>query len=184
MKVPDTAERVFKGLHYDIYHWPRVEENGVSRVIEMIKRKSSVLVLAIKDNKIYIGEERDLDRSFYTLFAGSREEGEKPLEAAKRELKEEAGFASDDWELFHHEDHKYFKIDWDIYTFIARDCKDLGSQELEEIEDISVKSYTFDEFMQIILREDFRNSELSRRILILKEQGKLAWFKEKLGIRE
>ncbi|MFY9463367.1 MAG: NUDIX hydrolase [Candidatus Sungiibacteriota bacterium] len=86
--------------------WIRVREdkvirpggkNGVFAVIEM-KDGSSVLALTV-DNKAYLIKEYKygIGKESIELMSGALEESETPLDAAKRELKEELGLEAMKW---------------------------------------------------------------------------------------
>ncbi len=181
MKLPDNAKRVFKGVIFEIYQWEQKMYDGSTTIFESIKRPGTILVLPTQDNKILISEEEQPGKPpFVTLLGGRQEENEDPLEGAKRELLEEAGLTSDDWELY-----KIYepltKFDWQVYLYIARNCQKVAEPNLDGGEKIQVKAVTFEQFLEQIQQDDFWGGEISLDILkmILKPE-KLAEFKQKL----
>ena len=107
------------------------------------------------------------------------DEGEKPLESAKRELLEESGLTSDDWELFSVYE-PVSKIEWKFYTFIARNCKKVAKPHLDPGEKIKTKKVSFDEFLKIVDSEKFRNKYFANELFRMKFENKLEDFKKKL----
>jgi 8-oxo-dGTP pyrophosphatase MutT (NUDIX family) len=91
--VPDSAERVFKGIIYEVYHYPQTMFDGSTRTFEMLKRPDTIEALAIKDGKIVaIIDEQPGRAPQFTLPGGRHDvESETELDCAKRELHEETG---------------------------------------------------------------------------------------------
>jgi ADP-ribose pyrophosphatase len=146
----------------------------------MLKRANTVEVIAINGDKIYLSHQSQPTKpDFYSLCGGRAEEGEDPLVTAKRELLEESGMSSQKWELWK-EYQPFHKIDWSIYTFIARDCVKIKDQKLDSGEKIEIKECTFEEFVDIVLSDKYWGNELTLDILRMKEKGTLKDFKKKL----
>lgn len=180
MKIPSDAKCVFKGVIFDVYQWQQEMFDGSSATFEMLKRPNTVEVIAIQDEKIYLSKQSQPNKKdFFSPFGGRAEENEEPIETAKRELLEESGFASDDWELLKVYEPSH-KIEWAIYLFVARNCKKIGEQNLDAGEKIETKSYSFEEFINIILYKNFWGDELILDVLRMKDQGKLEEFRQKL----
>lgn len=160
MKIPPEAKKVFAGLQFDVYQWAQKMFDGSERTFEAVKRPDSVQVIAVQGENIVISNEEQPGRGrFHSLFGGVKEEGEKPLAAAKRELLEESGLASQDWELY-----RVFsspgRVLWNVHIFIARDCRKAGGQALDAGEKITPKSVSLDELFSLLGKTDFRGREL------------------------
>ena len=180
MKIPKDAKLVFKGQIFDVYQWKQTMFDGSYETFECLKRPNSVEVIAVQGGKIFVCEQEQPGRpSFYSLFGGRFDEGEKPLEAAKRELLEESGLASDDWELLSKYD-PVSKIEWNVYMFIARKCKKINEPKLEAGERISAKKVGFKEFLSIVDSEKFRNKYFANEVFRMKFESKLEAFKKRL----
>ena len=180
MKVPKEAKLVFEGVIFDVYHWQQKLFDGSLATFEILKRKYNSEVIAVSGDKIYLSHQSQPNKKdFYSIFGGRIEEGENPLIAAKRELAEEGGLASDNWELY-----KVFepqqKIDWKINTFIARDCYKLESVKFDAGEKGKVIECDFDKFIDYVLSDKYWGNELVLEVLRMKDKGTLNDFKNRI----
>lgn len=154
--------------------------DGSFETFEMLKRVNTVEIIATSGDKIYLSHQSQPNKSdFYSLLGGRAEEGEDPLVTAKRELLEESGLSSDKWELLKVSQPMH-KIDWEIYTYIAKDCKKVAEQKLDAGEQIEIIECTFDEFIEIVLSDKYWGNELILDVLRMKDKGILEEFKGKL----
>lgn len=182
MKLPSNAKKVFQGQIFSVYQWEQELYDGSKATFEALKRLGTIQIIpTTADGKIYLSyEEQPTKPRSYTLLGGRQEPDEDPAITAKRELLEEAGLESDDWELY-----KTFgsegKIEWTTYLFIARNCRKVAEPHLDAGEKIEVKEVTFDEFLKIVSDESFWGQYVANDILRLQlHSNKLAAFKEKL----
>lgn len=86
----------------------------------------------------------------YELCAGTLENGESPIEAAKRELLEETGYAGGEWELYCIETPNPAAMTNQNYTFLAKGVKDTGERYLERTENIEIHLLSYDELKKIV----------------------------------
>lgn len=181
MKIPENAKRVFKGVIFDVYQWDQKMFDGSTETFEMIKRPDTIQILATKGDKIVLTEQEQPAKPPFSAFLGGRgEEGEEPLKTAKRELLEEAGLESDDWELYKTYE-PYSKFDWTICLFIARNCKKVAEQHLDPGERIKLVELNFEEFLDKIENEHFWGQEIANDIYRMKhDTEKLEEFRKKL----
>src|SRR3989344_2576397 len=155
MKFPPNAKSVYKGKIFEVFEWEQRLFDGTTDTFEGLKRPDTIQIIPTIGDKILLSREEQPQKPLTNTFLGGRmEEGEEPLVTAKRELLEETGLESSDWELL-----KVFepdgKIDWTIYLFIARNCKKVAEQNLDAGEKIEVKEVNFEEFLEIVSHEDF-----------------------------
>lgn len=185
MKLPKQAKRVFTGEIFDVYQWPQKMFDGSIETFEMLKRPDTVQVIATRKNKIIISFERQpqLKKSHHTFFGGRIENRESPLQAAKRELEEESGMTSKNWSLIGAE-QPVQKLDWTIYTFIARNCQKKCNQNLDAGEKIKILEISFDKFINLILDNKFYRGGFTFDLLKMKLNGTLHKFKQKLFKRK
>lgn len=183
MKIPTEAKLVFKGVIFDVYQWQQKMFDGTSTTFEMLKRPHTVEVIATQGDKILLSHQSQPNKKdFFSLFGGrgDKDKPEEPLNTAKRELLEESGLASDEWELVKTYE-PFHKIDWQIYLYVARNCRKVAEQKLDAGEQIEVVSRTFEEFVKDVESDKYWGNELTLDILRLKQnKDKMEEFKKKI----
>jgi len=180
MKIPKQAKKVFDGIIFNVYQWEQKMFDSTTETFEMLKRTNTIQIIPIMGDKIVlINEEQPTIRRSLGVVGGRQNKDEEPLECAKRELLEETGLISNDWELIStHE--PYVKIEWTICRFVARNCKKQAEQKLDAGEKIELKLVDFGEFMRIIIDDDFRSKDIAFDILKMHYNNTLEEFKQKL----
>ena len=83
------------------------------------------------------------------------ESAEDALEAAKRELMEETGYESDDWKLLLSVPSNATMADNYANIFVARNCKKVSGQSLDETEFLNVHLHTRAEIDSMIEAGEF-----------------------------
>jgi len=161
-KIPDNAIKVFEGVIFDVYQWPEELFDGTHGIYEAVKKHDTVSVVAISDGAIVINHEEQARLGMFTCIpSGKCEIGSTPLENAKRELLEETGMESSDWqEWFVSDPLGHPKIDWSTYFYIAKNCKKVAEQKLDPGEKITTQLVSFEEFLALREEPTFRNKDL------------------------
>ncbi len=156
MQIPSHAKRVYAGIIYDIYQWDQTLFDGSTETYEAVRRPDSVQIIPVMGDQVLIAEEKQPHRgAFLGMFGGRKEPNEEPLNAAKRELLEETGLQSSDWELLG--THMFpGAIHWTTYLYIARDCRKVSAPTPEIGEHILVRSLDFNGFLEVLTDEHFR----------------------------
>ena len=164
--LPENAKKVFQGEFFSLYQYEVKGYDGAMRIFEKAKRRDTAMVVAItEDKKIILGLQEQPGKPFFTgLVGGQINEGEDALTAAKRELLEESGYEAKDWLLFDAV-QPVSKVEWAIYTFIAKGCKKVAEQKLDGAEKIELKLVDFNEFIKIASASDFMDLELKIKVL-------------------
>ena len=159
MKSP-VAAKMFDGRYY-----------------QDLKRPNTLQIIPTLGNKIILAKEEQPTKSMdFTLLGGRQEPNEDPIRGAKRELLEESGLSSENWEnygVF----SPIHKMEWDIYYFVARDCQKIAQQKLDGGEKIELIEVNFNDFIDIVLSENFWGSDLVLRVAKLKLDNKLMILK-------
>jgi len=159
--IPDDAKKVFKGVMFDVYQWEQELFDGTKTTFEKLKRPDTVVVFAVlPDGKILLTKQEQPGKdSFIGATGGRVDEGEDILTAAKRELLEESGYEASEFVLWDAQ-HPTSKIDWVVYTFVAKGLKKVSDIHLDAGEKIKLKSVTLDELIEIGITERFSEKEI------------------------
>lgn len=180
--IPKHAKQVFQGKIFDVWQWEQTMFDGSTAVFERLKRPNTVQVVAVVGDKILVQSEEQPDsEGAFTAIPGGRCDGdEEPLAAAKRELLEETGYASDDWALWR-EMNPITKMEWTIYTFIARNCTQKTLQKLDAGEKVFTRLISFEEFLDLADDPSFYSPDLAADMLRVRlDAGKRKEFRELL----
>ncbi len=151
-ELPEGAKKVFSGVIFNVHQWDQQMYDGTTEVFERISRGDTVEAIVVtQEGKLLIQKQQQPDREewFLSSVGGRVDEGEEPLGAMKRELKEETGYTSDDVELISTY-RPSSKLMWNIYTYVARGCVKTHEQDLDAGEKIEVLEVGLDEYIELI----------------------------------
>lgn len=112
-----------------------------------------VNVVAITDDGLFVMERQyrhGLGIIEYEICAGIIEDGETPLQAAQRELKEETGYGEGNWELYNISSPNPSSMNNRNYTFLAEGVKRIYNQSLDETESIDVCLLSIEQVRRIL----------------------------------
>ncbi|HEY4512556.1 MAG TPA: NUDIX hydrolase [Candidatus Paceibacterota bacterium] len=148
--IPENAKRVFQGVIFDVYQWKQEMFDGTKAIFEKLKRPDTVIIFPIlPDGKILLTEQEQPGKEPFIGATGGRvDEGEDILRAARRELLEESGYEAEEFILWDAQEPTS-KIDWAVYTFIAKGLKKVADLHLDSGEKIKLLPVTFDELLDI-----------------------------------
>ncbi len=155
-KRPADAKRVFKGVIFNAYQWQQKMFDGSEATFEVLARPDTAIVIPVTvGGKIIFINEQQPGQQAHVDFPGGRiDPGEQPDIAARRELREETGYITDDiflWRAWHPQQ----KLDWVVYIFIARGCKKDSQPHLDAGEKITVGEVDFDEMLMMARKGAF-----------------------------
>lgn len=109
-------------------------------------------------------QEQPGSKPFIGAIGGVVEEGDSAFETAKRELLEEAGYEAKKWVLWNTA-QLIDKVDWEMYTFIAKGCRKAADARPDAGEKIRLISVTFDEFISLVAKQKCRDIEIALKVL-------------------
>lgn len=181
--IPADAERVFRGKLFDVYQWEQKLFDGSVTTFEKLKRPDTAYVIPVMtDGTLLIAQQQQPGTpTTFGLLGGRIEEGESPEHAAQRELAEEAGLSARSLVLW--DSYQFLpKLEWAIYTFVARDCEQLDQRSLDAGEKIDLIRLHFDDLLDLAAREQFGDLEVALRMLrIAKDPRRLQIARELLS---
>lgn len=165
-ELPSNAKLAFRGVIFEIWQWEQKMYDGSVEIFEKLRRADTAGVIATVGDQILIQSQKQPDKpeAFASIPGGRCEEGECALEAAKRELLEETGYVSDDWELWKAH-NPVNKMIWTVYDYIARDCVYMQPPHLDSGENITTRLISFDEFLMLSDDENFYEKELMNTLI-------------------
>ncbi len=148
--IPEHAKRVFKGVLFDVYQWKQEMFDGTTETFERLKRPDGVIVFPVlPDGRIILTEQEQPGAEPFIGATGGRiDEGEDVLAAAKRELLEESGYEAEEFILWDAQ-QPVNKIEWAMYTFVAKGLKKVSDLNLDAGEKIKLMPVTLDKLIEI-----------------------------------
>jgi ADP-ribose pyrophosphatase len=104
------------------------------------------------DNKVVMVEQyrHGTDQITLEIPGGAISRGEDTLVGIKRELMEETGYSSDDWELVGTIDVNPAFMTNSSTTYFARGCKLTGEQNLDHLEEVDVRLVDLEDILPLI----------------------------------
>ena len=133
------------------------------------EKNDAVLIVALNENNevLLITEYKyPINKVMTQIPAGTLIRGEEgPLEAAKRELKEETGCESDDWKLLA-ETHDYTTKDTHVvYIYVAKNCIKTSEQKLDKFEELSCKWVSFKDAIELVMSNEISTNGVAHALL-------------------
>jgi len=152
-----SSKLSYKGKVFNVFSDTLEEPDGHRHVKDVIRHNGSVVMLAVDDRTSPADPDIILERQYrhaagqylIELPAGSRNPGEPPLAAAKRELIEETGYRAKKWSvLLRYFASPGFLGEW-MQIYLARDIREgIATPELDE--QIEIIRMPLSEIMQMI----------------------------------
>ncbi|MEL7220072.1 MAG: NUDIX hydrolase [Bacteroidota bacterium] len=142
------------------FDWMRNPRNGHEEKMVVLEGADAVQVVAESDEAqiLLVRQYRfGIGAYIYELPGGLIDEGETPAEAASRELREETGFASDDWKPMGRQAANPVFMDAYVYHFAARGLSRVGEQLLDPSEAVTMEWVDREEVKKWLLAGQFQH---------------------------
>lgn len=166
--LPENAKLVFKGIIFDTYQWEQKLFDGTYAIFEKLKRPDTVSIFPITPKgKIVIVKQQQpgRDKAYYSTVGGRVNENESIDDACKRELLEETGLKSNEFELFY-SFQPQTKIDWLVHCYVAHNATYVDKQKLDAGESIELIEVSFEQLIDLVVnKQKFTNDRLERYFL-------------------
>lgn len=145
--------------------WVKVRRDGVrlpngAKIEDFyaisIRDASAIVALDEGGNLILKREYRYCyDRELLEIPAGAFNDGESdPLMVARRELFEETGYVSDRWEYLGPTVESSAKLTNFMHIFLARDCRKVAGQQLDETEELTVELVPMEKAVELVMTNE------------------------------
>ncbi len=149
-----TSKKVYDGVLLHVYKDQVELPDGKPAVRELIKLLGAVAIVPITDEGKVIVERQyryPMGRVMLEIPAGKIDSiEEEPLEAAKRELREETGYSAESWIPLGNYQPSPAYCQEKIVMYLAKNLKK-GRQELDDGEFLNVEEIPLEELYQDIL---------------------------------
>lgn len=119
----------------------RLPDGRINPEYYVLEYPDWINILAITEDGKFVFERQyrhGLGKTCYEIPAGVIEQGETPLEAARRELQEETGYGEGEWSLLMTISGNPSTTSNLTHCFLARGVKKISGQHLDATEDITV----------------------------------------------
>lgn len=141
----------------DLYINPR---NGAEETMIVLSGRDSVNVIPLTPNNeiLFVRQFRfGIETETYELPGGLMEAGEQAEEAAKREMKEETGFVSDQWSFLGKVGSNPVFMDSWVHHFVAVNAVPKFEMQLDTGEDINLELLPLEEVEQRLAQGFFNH---------------------------
>lgn len=139
----------------------RLPDGRINPEFYVLEYPDWVNIIAITENGEFVMERQyrhGLDKTCYEIAAGVVENGETPLEAARRELEEETGYGGGEWKELMLISGNPSTTSNLTHCFLAEGVKKVSAQHLDSTEDLSVCLLSLDQVRLLLVSDKIRQS--------------------------
>ena len=139
----------------------RLPDGRINPEFYVLEYPDWVNVIAITEDGLFVMEKQfryGLGKTCYELAAGVVEDGETPLQAARRELAEETGYEGGKWQKLMTVSGNPSTTNNITHCFLATGVKKVSSQHLDATEDLEVCLMTKEEVRDLLDCDQIRQA--------------------------
>jgi ADP-ribose pyrophosphatase len=164
-----SRQNIFKGKIIKVFCDQVELSDGTKTERELVSHREAVAVVAVNDKQelLMVTQYRyPIGRDMLELPAGLIDEGEAPLETAKRELKEETGYEAKKWELLTTTYSSPGSHDEKIYIYLAEELTHVSELSLDEDERLTLSIESFGDIMKGIKTGEIQDGKTIIGVLL------------------
>lgn len=169
-----SSEIVYEGPVFRVKKH-RVETRNGESVRDIVEHSGGSIMIAVTDEgKVLMVRQyrKAFGKALLELPAGKRDPGEVPEVTAARELKEETGYTASSVKLL----VSYYPTcgysNEDLYIYICRGLTP-GKTDWDDTESLDVLEYDVDELMDMIMKNEIKDSKTIIGMLYARQAGEL-----------
>lgn len=147
------SKKVYEGKIIDVYSDKVKLENGRTTYRDVVRHRDAAAILAIDDeNQVLIVKQYryPVGKGLIELPAGLIDQGEAPLEAAKRELREETGYIANKWTELTSFYTSAGCHDEKLFLYLAQDIEKVSGQDLDRGEVLTYDKIPFSDLYDMV----------------------------------
>lgn len=148
-----SRQEIFNGVIIKVVKDDVELASGIKTSREVVYHREAVAVAAVNENDeiLMVTQYRyAIGRDMLELPAGLIDEGESPLEAAKRELLEETGYEAANWKPLAQIHTSPGSHNEKLHIFSASGLTRISDQSLDEDEIVAFSSVPFEEVLDMV----------------------------------